>query len=277
VRGAIPVEARVATGDATLLPDLDRARGWLLQVGGVAQSYVDLDDPDYLEFDYVRWFASAAQELLPGASPRVVHLGAGAGTLARLLAARYPRARQTAVDIDPVLLSFVVKVLGPIPKTKLRIGDARAVLSGLPSGSADLVVTDVFADGRIPARLCSVEFLDEALRVLTTGGGYLHNIADGPGLAFARAMAATVRARFAHVLLVGAPGTLRGRRFANLVLCGTDGALDAERISSLVASGPFPGRVVSGPALERFCAGAAPFTDATAVSSPPPPAGLLGN
>ena len=33
-----------------LIGDPDRPRAWTLLIGGTAQSYVDLDDPQYLEF-----------------------------------------------------------------------------------------------------------------------------------------------------------------------------------------------------------------------------------
>ena len=46
--------AQVDSGAAELLRDADRASGWILLVDGTPQSYVDLDDPQYLDFEYVR-------------------------------------------------------------------------------------------------------------------------------------------------------------------------------------------------------------------------------
>ena len=43
-----------AQGGAELLRDADRPAAWVLLVDGVAQSHVDLDDPRYLDFEYVR-------------------------------------------------------------------------------------------------------------------------------------------------------------------------------------------------------------------------------
>ena len=50
----VPGEYPVRFGTAELLADADRPGGWLVSVEGVAQSYVDLEDPLHLEFDYVR-------------------------------------------------------------------------------------------------------------------------------------------------------------------------------------------------------------------------------
>ena len=48
------VHQEVRLGSAELVPDLDRTDSWLLFIDGVPQSGVDLGDPDYLEFEYVR-------------------------------------------------------------------------------------------------------------------------------------------------------------------------------------------------------------------------------
>jgi hypothetical protein len=45
---------RTPFGETELLPDPARPRGWTLPVDGVPQSYVDLDDPERLEFGYPR-------------------------------------------------------------------------------------------------------------------------------------------------------------------------------------------------------------------------------
>lgn len=57
----VPVGRAVDFGAARLLPDVDRPRAWLLTVDGAPQSYVDLDDPEYLEFEYARRIAYAAE------------------------------------------------------------------------------------------------------------------------------------------------------------------------------------------------------------------------
>ena len=68
--------------------DLDRTNAWMLMVDGTPQSYVDLDDPLYLEFEYVRRLGHVVDLAAPAGQPlRVLHLGAGALSLARYVAA----------------------------------------------------------------------------------------------------------------------------------------------------------------------------------------------
>ncbi|MCZ0978886.1 hypothetical protein O1L60_05680 [Streptomyces diastatochromogenes] len=97
----IPVIREVDHGTARLLPDVDRERAWLLTVDGAPQSYVDLDDPAYLEFEYARRLAHVADgAAAPGAALDVVHLGGGALSLPRYVAVTRPGSRQEVVEAD---------------------------------------------------------------------------------------------------------------------------------------------------------------------------------
>jgi spermidine synthase len=261
-----------AQGRAELLRDADRRSAWVLLVDGVPQSHVDLDDPGYLDFEYVRRLGHVIDTAAPTGQPlRVLHLGAGALTLARYVAATRPGSPQLAVDVDAALVGLVRNRLPP-RRVRIRVGDARAVLEGLPAGSYGVVIADVFAGGRTPAHLTTVTFMEAAHRALGAGGIFAANVADGAPLAHARAQVATARAVFAHVCLIAEPGVLRGRRFGNLVLVASPGPLPTDRLTRLAAADPMPARVLHGGDLTRFAAGAKPVTDANATPSPVPPA-----
>ncbi|HLI42077.1 MAG TPA: fused MFS/spermidine synthase [Streptosporangiaceae bacterium] len=264
-----------------LLRDADRRAAWLLLVDGVPQSYADLDDPSYLEFEYVRRLGHLIDVAAPAGQPlRVLHLGAGLLTLARYVAATRPGSRQVAVEIDAALAELVRRRV-PLrrdargARVRVRIGDAREVLERLGAASFDAVIADVFAGGRTPAHLNSAEFAAAARRVLGARGLFAANVADGPPLAHARAQAATARAVFGDVCLIADPGVLRRRRFGNIVLAAGPARLPAAALTRLAAADPVPGRVLHGEALDRFVAGARPVTDATARPSPAPPPGVF--
>src|SRR3954452_3200181 len=247
-----PGPTPVLGGVAEILGDADRDGSWMLLVNGTPQSHVDLEDPTHLEFEYVRRMGHvldlAAEE---GRPLDVVHLGGGALTLARYVAATRPGSRQRVVEIDEPLTELVRAHL-PLPRRahiRVRAADARAGLQALPSGSADVVLTDVFAGARTPAHLTTVEFQAEVRRVLRPGGVCAANVADGPPLRFARAQVATLRAVFPHVCLLAEPGTLRGRRFGNLVAVASGEPLPLAALSRRCAGDPMPARVVDGAAL----------------------------
>jgi spermidine synthase len=268
----------VGGGTAELLGDADRDGSWVLLVDGTPQSHVDLVDPAHLEFEYVRRIGHVLDLLAePGEPVEAVHLGGGALTLPRYLAVTRPGSRQRVVELDEALTELVRTRL-PLPRgarVRVRAADARAGLAALPAASADVVVSDVFAGARTPAHLTSLEYAQEARRVLRPGGVLAVNVADGPPLRFARVQAATLRAVFGKVCLLAEPGTLRGRRFGNLVAVASDAPLPLAGLIRRCAADPMPGRVVAGADLDRFAGRAQPVRDADAVPSPEPPQGVF--
>ena len=269
-----------------LAQDLDRPGGWTLLTDGIPQSYVDVGDPRHLEFEYVRRLGHIVDLAAPaGERLRVLHLGGGALTLARYVAATRPGSPQLAVDRDGDLVALVRERLplaqparksGSAGRIRIRVADARDVLGQMRQGSFDLIVADLFAGGRTPAHLTSAEFTAAAARALAADGIFAVNIGDGPPLTHARARVAAVRSVFTEVCVIADPGVLRARRFGNLVAAGSRRALPVAALVRRAASDPFPGRVLHGPGLERFVAGAKPVTDESAEPSPAPPDELFG-
>jgi Spermine/spermidine synthase domain len=283
-----PAVRRLGEPDAVeLLADPDRPRAWTLLVGSTPQSYVDLDDPLYLEFEYMRRLGHLLDLAAPAGEPlRVLHLGGGGLSLARYVTATRPGSSQLAVDSDAAVVELVRQRLplrqrarrpgsAAAGRVRIRVGDARAVLAELPAGAFDVVIADLFAGARTPAHLTSVEFAASASRVLAPAGIFAVNVSDGPPLAHARARVASVRAVFRDACLIADAAVLRGRRFGNLVLAAADHGLPVTRLARRAAGDPFPGRLVHGSDLDRFTAGARPITDARAERSPAPPAGVF--
>ncbi|MFJ6939048.1 spermidine synthase [Streptomyces sp. NPDC101132] len=268
------VVEQVDGGLAELAPDRERTNAWTLLIDGAPQSHVDLDDPAHLDFAYQRRIGHVIDLAAPARRPlNVVHLGGGAFTLARYVAATRPRSTQQVVEIDGRLVQLVRTHLPLDPGARIRVRsvDARAGLAKVPDGWADLVVADVFSAARTPAHLTSTEFLDEVRRALSPTGWYVANLADGPPLAHLRGQIATAAARFPELALAADPVVLRGKRFGNAVLVAADRALPVAELTRRVASDPHPGRVEHGPSLADFTGGAAPVTDTAATPSPTPP------
>jgi spermidine synthase len=263
---------------AELVPDPERPRAWTLTLDGAPQSHVDLDDPRHLSFAYQRRLGHVIDLVAPANQPlHVVHLGGGAFTLARYVAATRPRSTQQIVELDATLVQLIRKHLPLDPNARIRVRstDARAGLAKVPDGWADLVIADVFGGARTPAHLTSVEFLTEVRRALKPDGWYAANLADGPPLGHLRGQVATAAAAFEQLALAADPAVLRGRRFGNAVLLAADRELPVAELTRRVASDPHPGRLEHGRQLADFTGGAAAVTDATAKPSPPPPPGAF--
>ncbi|HUR52360.1 MAG TPA: fused MFS/spermidine synthase [Mycobacteriales bacterium] len=252
-------------GTAELVRDLDRPQGWLLLVDGTPQSYVDPADPEHLEFDYVRWLADLVDALPPG-PVTALHLGGGACTLPRYVAATRPGSTQLVVEADARLADVVRAQLGT-KGFKLRVGDGREALTGL-APTSDLVVGDVFVGARVPTHLATLEHVQQVRRVLRPGGVYAVNVGDTGPLDFARQQAATLAAAFSHVLLLADPGVRRGRRFGNLVLAASDHPFDEAALRRVTSRAHPRATLVDG---RRFGAGSLPATDAAPPVAPVPP------
>jgi spermidine synthase len=259
--------------------DHHRARGYYLSVDGVAQSHVDLDDPTYLEFEYMRWLGHLVDVVAPKGEPlRVVHLGAGALTLARYVAVTRPGSRQRAVDADADVVA-AMRERAALPRgvrVPVQIADAREAAGRMRPGSADLVVLDVFSGARTPAHLTSVEMVRLLHRLLARSGLVAVNVADGPAppgrggrsLGHLRRQVATYASVFREVAVVAEPGVWRGRRFGNLVLIAADRTLPIARLVRRCSGDPLSARVVWADEARRLAVGLPVVTDADSTDSP---------
>ncbi|GGO54310.1 hypothetical protein GCM10012287_42960 [Streptomyces daqingensis] len=275
---AIPVMRTVGSGTAKLMPDVDRPDAWLLTVDGAPQSYVDLRDPRHLEFEYARRVAHVLDLAAEDARPLdVLHLGGGALTLPRYVAATRPGSRQRVAEMDEELSALVGEHL-PLPEESgvvVEAADARSFLDASPAESADAVVADVYGGVHVPAHLTTLGYARAACRVLRPHGMYIANLADSAPFPFVGAQLATFAEVFPHMCLIAEPSVLRGRRFGNTVLVGAHQPLPLAELSRRTASDAFPARVEAGAALARLTEGRKPVHDGDASPSPVPPEGAF--
>lgn len=274
-----PTGRRVNSGLATLDPDPDRPRAWTLRVDGIAHSHVDLDDPSWLGFAYMRQMADVLECTVRAGQPvQVLHLGGGGWSLARYVAATRPGSRHLLVDTDAALTAFVAEALpaGRGRHIRTHTADAREAVRELATGSVDVVFTDVFAGPLVPAHLTTVEFLADVARVLRPAGLHVMNLADGKPLAFSRSVSVGFREVFAETAVLCDPGILRGRRWGNVVLAGTDARWDGAALARRCASAAAPVRLLAGADVVRFGSGHPVPRDQAPLVPPSPPRDVLG-
>lgn len=268
----------VAGGTARLLPDIDRTRAWLLTLDGAPQSYVDLDDPEHLEFEYLRRVAHVLDTAAPAGTPlAALHLGGGALTLPRYLAATRPGSAQHVVDTDGPLLDLVEEQLPLRPGSAVRTetGDAGAALRAAAPASLDAVVSDVYGGTKVPPHLTTLGYARAARSALRDDGVFIANLADSAPFRFLASQLATYGAVFTHLCLIAEAGMLRGRRFGNAVLVASEQPLPYAELARRCAADAFPARVEHGSRLERLTGSARPVQEGEAAPSPEPPSGAF--
>ncbi|HEX6153488.1 MAG TPA: fused MFS/spermidine synthase [Solirubrobacterales bacterium] len=219
-----PCEAETKYHCVNVEADPEREGGYELVLDDIHHSYVDLEDPAHLQYDYTRWIAKGVDAMHPGKEPLdVVFVGGGGFTLPRWLLATRADSKALVLEVDEELVEFDEDRLGlrPQPGLEIRTGDARVEMLDLPDESADVVVGDAFGNYSVPWHLATSEWVDEVRRVLKPGGLYALNVIDLEKLELLRAEAATVLDAFEHVRMVtfGRPGELYG---GNAVLLASD-------------------------------------------------------
>lgn len=244
--------------------EVDHARptGRTLWLDTLRHSYVDLQDPTYLDLRYTRTIADVIAEV-HGGPVTGVYLGGGGFTLPRYVAATHPGSTATVFEIDGALVDLTRRELGVSLSDSLRveIGDARLRLPDHAADSFDLVVGDAFGGLSVPWHLTTREFLREIDRVLTPDGVYVINLIDYPSLGFARAEAATLRDAFAHIAVIAPSSYLRGERGGNFVLVGSQRPLPVEAIQARIAERTDQEAIWADNDVARFTADAHVLTD----------------
>ncbi|MCU1482745.1 MAG: hypothetical protein JWQ19_3531 [Subtercola sp.] len=243
-----------------------------LQVDAIPQSQVSLGDSTHLEFDYVRHIGRVIDAWAPAGHPlAVTHLGAGALTLARYVAATRPGARQVVVERERELCEAVLDAL-PLSGLDISYGDARDVADSAGETGwhgADVTVVDLWAGALISARVASEEFY-RAVRGRASGDAVVAvNLLDGPGFAYTRGQAAALRAVFDDVAVVVDERMLGGTLLGNVLLLASTRRGAFEHTAEWFAAEAAPPYVVAD-GIDRWIGDTAPVTDATACDSPPP-------
>jgi spermidine synthase len=238
--------------------DDERTSGRILVLDDLRHSYVDLDDPTYLDFWYTRRLAATIDMVAPvdERTLRVVHIGGGALTVPTWVQTTRPDSNQTVLEIDDELIDLVIaefdRTTGPGSGLEIVTGDARLSLGDQPDDRTDVVIGDAFGSRAVPWHLATHEFLDDVARVLRPGGVYALNVIDGMGLDFLRAQTATIASVFEHVEVVLGPSASEDR-LGNSVVIASDAPIDRTLLD------PDGGRVVDD--IDEFIDGATLLTD----------------
>ena len=284
----LPAPVTLASGRTASIEEDRWVNGAIeLVIDGTPQSHVNLRDPSDLFFEYMRRIGHVIDLFRPeGAAISALHLGGGAFSLPRYIAATRPGSRQQVVELESALVDLV-REAAPLPKRasiRVRHGDAREVLGKLPAGmhgAMDLVVVDIFSGSQTPAHVSSTEFYELVRPLLAPDGLVVVNAADGKGLPFVRGQLATLRSLFSHVAAIAEPQVLKGRRFGNVVIVASNAPSDApggelDWLPRLLAGGPHPARLLADRELSELIGSTKPVTDETAVDSPAPSPGIFG-
>ena len=216
--------------------DPERPTGRILRLDTLRHSYVDLEDPTYLEFAYTEAIASVLDAGWPAGEPvRALHLGGGGLTVPRYLEAVRPGSESLVFEIDGGVIDLDRErlELRTGPRLRVEVGDARIGVQAQPDAAWDVVVGDAFGGLSVPWHLTTVELVQEVRRVLTDDGIYVVNIIDYGDLGFLRAELRTIAEVFPNLAVVAAEDNFGGGDGGNFVVVAAGRELPTTEIERL--------------------------------------------
>lgn len=257
---------------AEIVEDHIHRGAFVVRSGVTEQSWVDLEDPLKLEFEYVQRIAEALDATVlarPTSEPvRFLHIGGGGLSLPRYVAARRPAADQLVLEPDADLIEQVRERL-PLPRRgriRIRPVDGRTGVAELRDDYVDAIVVDAFQGAQVPAELATVEWFDRLAEVLRPRGVLVMNLGDRAPFDWGRRCLAAMAGSFPQLAVSAETTVWKGRRYGNLVaLAGS--SLPIATLERAAARAPFPFRLLSAGGLRAWLGAAEPFTDADTRAS----------
>jgi len=209
-----------------------------LQFGTMTtQSQMDLRDPNGPGFEYVNYML-IPKLLNPGAR-RILFIGLGGGTAAKLYVRLFPDVTIDAVEIDPLVIDVAQKLFFVKPSSRLRLhnGDGRLFVKRTTE-TFDIVIIDAYTVNRygstIPANLVTKEFFAEIAGRLSSDGILYFHCTSLPDRPLPLALQKTFREVF-PVLHVFADGG-----FTEFIAARSTKTSDLEELRRRAAALPIP-------------------------------------
>lgn len=215
----------------------------VLVLDRLVHSYVSLDDPTWLVYQYEQIYAElVAYRAREDKHLRALFIGGGGYTFPRYLEALYPNSDIDVIEIDPDVTAVAYEMLGLSQETRIVTynEDARLFLNREPVVKYDLILGDAFNDFSVPYHLTTKEFNARVRAWLADDGMYAVNIIDGPRRDFLRAYVHTLGQTFTHVYVVPTMAGWRESPRVTFVLIATDVPLDLDLFAGIDAGDGTP-------------------------------------
>lgn len=151
-----------------------------LVLDNLIHSYVNLNDPLYLEYEYLKVYADILKWRFDKNSAfKTLSIGGGGYTFPRYMEVYYPNAEIDVVEIDPEVTQVAYEYLGLSSNTRIKSynTDGRWYVMNCAK-KYDVIFIDAFNDLSVPYHLTTKEFAKELKNIMESGGILLTNIVD---------------------------------------------------------------------------------------------------
>jgi spermidine synthase len=162
----------------TQSPDGKTLRALILD--NLIHSYVCLEDPTHIEYEYERIYAEVMKwRFDQNTAFKSLSIGGGGYTFPRYMEITYPDAQIDVAEIDPMITKLVYEQLGLPASTRIRTynTDGRWYVMNCTE-KYDVIFTDAYNDLSIPYHLTTKEFVAQLKSIMTPDGIVVSNIID---------------------------------------------------------------------------------------------------
>lgn len=256
-----PCEYETTYHCAIVEEDPANPSGRTLILDRLHNSYVDLEDPTYLEFRYIKLIADIMETESADGPLEVVSIGGGGFTMPGYIEHTRPGSTNTVLEIDSKLVEIGSNDLALTDAIDVILEDARISLRDVGADSADVVIGDAYSGASVPWHLTTVEYMSEIERVLAPAGTYVMNVIDYGNLEFVRSQALTLRQVFPEVALFAPDSYLAGETGGNFILVAANDEIGVGRIEERIDRRGGSERGIQDTELTRFIGEAQVLTD----------------
>ena len=223
-------------------------------------SYVALDNPLHIEYEYERIYADVLKwKLHKDQDFKSLTIGGGGYTFPRYMETYYPNSHIDVVEIDPEVTKIVYNNLGLPRSTKIRSfnEDGRWYVMNCKE-KYDIVFTDAYNDLSIPYHLTTREFMQQIKDIMNPGGILMSNIIDNfQKGAFLPSYMKTLREVFGqkNVYLMSVSPDFKNTKISTFIVVAGNGGLDIRDFSDHIKNrlnGTATSAVVPEDLMEEF-------------------------
>ncbi len=256
-----PCEYETTYHCAIVEEDPANPTGRTLILDRLHNSYVDLEDPTFLEFRYIKLIADIIEVEADRGTLDVVSIGGGGFTLPGYIEHTRPGSTNTVLEIDSKLADIGHAELALTDDIDVVLEDARISLRDVDDGTADVVIGDAYSGASVPWHLTTVEYMTEIERVLAPTGTYVMNVIDYNDLEFVRSQALTLLEVFPNVALFAPESYLKGESGGNYILVASRDEIDISGIEQRIDNRGGSERGIEEGELDLFIGDAGVLTD----------------
>lgn len=212
-----------------------------LILDNLIHSYVDLDNPLYVEYEYERIYADVLKwRFKEDGAFKSLTIGGGGYTFPRYMEITYPKAHIDVAEIDPQVTRVVYEHLNMPKNTKITTynTDGRWYVMNCKE-KYDLVFTDAYNDISIPYHLTTKEFAAQIKNIMNPNAILMSNIIDNfQKGAFLPSYIKTLREVFGkkNVYLISVNPNFRETRISTFIVLASNGDLDINAFDAFVKS-----------------------------------------